>query len=206
MVKTNKAASTEVRSPDVFTCYTVTENVIQHVANYLDKDSIEIREKNFFKKGDKTASGHHLPYIEIDKIVAELKQTSDYYRRKEQIEEFNNQNQYKKKGISLIPLRYPLTYNLGYYNALVAIRHHDGSVLVSHGGIEMGQGIHTKVAQCVAYEFGIPIETISVKSTNNLVNPNILWTGGSVTSELCCKVSQTQLKNYIFLKKNISFL
>lgn len=189
MAKTNKAASTEVRSPDVFTSYTVTENVIQHVANHLGKDPIEIRERNFFKKGDKTACGHSLPYIEIDKLVAELKQSSNYYKRKEEIEEFNNQNKHKKKGISIIPMRYPLTYNLGYYNALVAIRHHDGSVLVSHGGIEMGQGIHTKVAQCVAFEFGIPIETISVKNTNNLVNPNILWTGGSVTSELCCKVS-----------------
>lgn len=65
-----------------------------------------------------------------------------------------------------------------------------GSVAISHGGIEMGQGVHTKVAQVCAHELGIPIEKISVKNTNNLVNPNNLWSGGSVVSELCCKVRQ----------------
>ena len=82
-----------------------------------------------------------------------------------------------------------MSYELGYYNALVSVRHSDGSVAVSHGGIEMGQGLSTKVAQSCARELGVPLEKISVKATNNLVNPNALWTGASVTSELCCRVS-----------------
>ncbi|CAF1074303.1 unnamed protein product, partial [Brachionus calyciflorus] len=187
LTKTNQAASPELRSPDFSASFIVNENVIQHVANYLNKDSIEVREINFFQKGDKTASGHSLPYIEIDRIVNELKETSEYYKRKAEIEQFNSLNKFKKRGISIIPMRYPMTYNLGYYNALVSVKHHDGSVTVSHGGIEMGQGIHTKVAQCVSYELGVPLEMVSVKSTNNLVNPNLFWTGASVTSELCCK-------------------
>ena len=81
-----------------------------------------------------------------------------------------------------------MSYNWGYYNSLVTIRHHDGSVTISHGGVEMGQGLHTKVAQVCAFELGIPLEKISVKSTNNLVNPNCLFTGGSVVTELCSKV------------------
>lgn len=188
LVKTNKPASTEVRSPDVFTCFSLTEQVMEHVANYLNKDPIQVREVNFFQKGDKTAGGHLLPYIEIDKVVNELKTWSEYLKRKQQVEDFNSKNKYKKRGIAITPMRYNLTYSLGYYNALVSIRHHDGSVLVSHGGIEMGQCIHTKVAQVCAYELGVPLEKVSIKSTNNLVNPNLLWTGGSVTSELCCKV------------------
>lgn len=138
IVKTNKPASTEVRSPDAFSSLCITEQILEHVANYLNKDSLEVRQVNFFQKDDATATGHLLPFIDIDRVVDDLKQDTEFYKRKLEIEEFNKQNKYKKKGISLIPLRYPLTHNLAYYNALVSIRHHDGSVSVSHGGIEMG--------------------------------------------------------------------
>jgi len=122
---------------------------MDHVAIHLNKDPLEVRKANFFKAGDSTATGHELPYIDIDNLVNKLSQSSEYHRRKEAVEEFNRKNLFKKKGISLIPLRYSLFYNLGYYNALLSVRHHDGSVAVSHGGVEMGQGIHTKVAQVI---------------------------------------------------------
>ena len=67
----------------------------------------------------------------------------------------------------------------------------DGSIAVSHGGIEMGQGINTKVAQTVANElkdYGVTIDMIKVKAANNLVSPNNCVTGGSTTSELTCNV------------------
>jgi xanthine dehydrogenase molybdopterin-binding subunit B len=147
LVKSNKPASTEVRSPDLLAIVNLTEQVMDHVASYLKKDPLSVRQVNFFKKGDKAANGHELPYIDIDGVVNKLVNTSEYNKRKEEIESFNKTSLFKKRGISLIPLRYAMTYNLGYYNALVAVRHHDGSVAVSHGGVEMGQGIHTKVAQ-----------------------------------------------------------
>jgi xanthine dehydrogenase/oxidase len=189
LAKTNKPASTEVRSPDVLSSYSATEQVIEHIAHYLKKDPLEIRRANFFTKTDSTALGHLLSNIDPHKIVDDLVESSQYYKRKEEIEQFNKVNKHKKKGISVMPLRYSMSYELGYYNALVSVRHSDGSVAVSHGGIEMGQGLSTKVAQSCAHELGVPLEKISVKATNNLVNPNALWTGASVTSELCCRVS-----------------
>ena len=189
LAKTNKPASTEVRSPDVLSSYSATEQIIEHIAHYLKKDPLEIRRANFFTKTDSTALGHLLSNIDPHKIVDDLLESSQYYKRKEEIEQFNKVNRHKKKGISVMPLRYSMSYELGYYNALVSVRHSDGSVAVSHGGIEMGQGLSTKVAQSCAHELGVPLEKISVKATNNLVNPNALWTGASVTSELCCRVS-----------------
>lgn len=189
LVKTNKPAATEVRSPDVVSSISSTEQVLEHVANFLGKDPLQVRQINFFKPGDSTVYNHVFNNdFDIEAIVNELKISSDFESRKQQVAEFNRVNKYKKKGIALIPLRYGMTYNFGFYNALVGVKHHDGSVLVSHGGIEMGQGIHTKVAQACAHELGIPIEKISIKPTNNLVNPNCFWTGASVTAELCCLV------------------
>jgi xanthine dehydrogenase/oxidase len=82
-------------------------------------------------------------------------------------------------------MKYPLEY-FGTSHALVSIYHGDGSVSVSVGGIEMGQGLNTKVAQTTAYALGIPLEKISVKPSNSLTAPNATVTGGSIGSEISC--------------------
>ena len=71
----------------------------------------------------------------------------------------------------------------------VAIYKHDGSIAICHGGIEIGQGVNTKVAQVVARQFGLPdLSKISVKTVNNFVANNNNWTGGSQASDNCCFV------------------
>lgn len=92
-------------------------------------------------------------------------------------------------------MKYPLEY-FGTAHALVSIYHGDGSVSVTTGGIEMGQGLNTKVIQTVAYVLGIPIDIISIKPTNTLTAPNAIVTGGSIGSEISCFVS---LDFFIFL-------
>ena len=96
---------------------------------------------------------------------------------------------WKKKGISLVPIKYSHNYFGTKYNVQIAVYHDDGSVAVSHGGIEMGQGINTKVCQVVARELGVAMDMVSVKMTNNLTNPNGSVTGGSMGSECNCSVS-----------------
>jgi xanthine dehydrogenase/oxidase len=83
-------------------------------------------------------------------------------------------------------MRYPQHYFSTAIPAHVAVYHVDGSVAVSHGGIEMGQGINTKVAQVVAHTLGVPLESVTVKPTNNFVTANAIVTGGAATSELAC--------------------
>ena len=86
-----------------------------------------------------------------------------------------------------MPMRYLLDY-LGSMNALVSIFHGDGSVAITVGGIEMGQGLNTKVTQVAAFILGIPIEMISIKATNTMTAPNAIVTGGSFGSEISCFV------------------
>lgn len=82
---------------------------------------------------------------------------------------------------------------MGYFgssHAWVSIFHGDGSVAVTVGGIEMGQGLNTKVAQTVALVLGVPMDKISIKPQNSLTAPNAICTGGSSGSELSCFVSR----------------
>lgn len=86
----------------------------------------------------------------------------------------------------------PMQYPVGYFGTLptyVAIYHSDGTVVVSHGGIECGQGINTKVTQVVAHALGIPLEMVSVKPSDNVIAANASMTAASITSEAICRVS-----------------
>jgi xanthine dehydrogenase molybdopterin-binding subunit B len=137
-VKTNKAACVEIRSPDFFQSICITESVLDHVAGYLHKDPLEVRQINLISKMDETVMGHKLTHVDIENVTNELKASAEYLKRKAEIDSFNRQNRYKKKGISLIPIKYPIFDVWAHYNAIVSVRHHDGSVAISHGGVEMG--------------------------------------------------------------------
>lgn len=110
---------------------------------------------------------------------------SDYSTRKNEIDVFNSENRWRKRGIGITTMKFPIEY-LGVFPSLVVIYHGDGTVVVSHGGIECGQGINTKVAQVAAFSLGIPLSFIVVKATNNVIGANSVMTGGSVTSESVC--------------------
>ncbi|XP_015777058.1 PREDICTED: indole-3-acetaldehyde oxidase-like [Acropora digitifera] len=96
-------------------------------------------------------------------------------------------NRWRKRGISVVPLKYVVSYVGSSFTAMVSIFHTDGTVAIAHGGIEVGQGINTKVAQVAAYELKCPMEFIAIKPSAAFTNPNSSGTGGSITSELCCK-------------------
>ncbi|XP_069693941.1 uncharacterized protein [Periplaneta americana] len=114
------------------------ENIMEHIATVLNMDPIDIRLRNMSKD---------CPML--PQMVQELKNLADYSERKRSIDEFNQNERWKKKGISLSVMKFDIEY-LFNYQALVSIYAVDGSVAVSHGGIECGQGINTKVAQVVA--------------------------------------------------------
>lgn len=115
--------------------------------------------------------------------------TLDYQQRQEDIAEFNAKNRWIKRGLAVVPIQY-FVISYGSMPAFVAIYHHDGSVVVSHGGIECGQGINTKAAQVAAYALGIPLDLVSVRSMSNVISANATWTGASSTSDMVCHVSK----------------
>lgn len=97
------------------------------------------------------------------------------------------ENRWRKQGISLTPMRFALGL-FGNFHVLVSIYQSDGSVSITHGGIEMGQGINTKAAQVCAYKFEIDVEMVKIKPSNVLTAPNDFGSVNSMTSDSVCQV------------------
>lgn len=92
-----------------------------------------------------TPTGMYLPYCSISDLMTQLDTSAQVSARLQQVEQFNQANRWKKQGLSVVPVKYGILWEGGYFNSLVAIYNGDGTVAVNHGGVEMGQGINTKV-------------------------------------------------------------
>ncbi|EFN85872.1 Xanthine dehydrogenase/oxidase [Harpegnathos saltator] len=172
--RTDLPSNTYCRAPGSAEAIAMIEQIMEHIARVTKKDPLQVRLSNM--GGEDKAI--------MESMIKDLTKSADYETRKRAVETFNNENRWKKKGIALIPMKFPLFY-YGQFNAMVSICARDGTVCVTHGGIECGQGINTKVAQVVAYTLGIDVSLISVKPTNNLSTPNNMGTENSLTSESC---------------------
>ncbi|XP_066141648.1 uncharacterized protein [Euwallacea fornicatus] len=171
-VKTDNAAHCYTRAPGSFEGLATIENIMDHIAYSLNKDPLTIRRVNL------NTSEHS----QLKDILDDIEKNDEITKRKADIENYNKANRWKKRGISVVPMRFYINFQ-GNFTTLVSIYHLDGGVAISHAGIEMGQGINTKVAQACAYKLGVPLEKISIKPSYNVASPNSAVTGGSITSE-----------------------
>ncbi|XP_054263505.1 aldehyde oxidase 2-like [Macrosteles quadrilineatus] len=171
-VKTDKTCNIWARSPGSLEAITMSEHIVEHIAHELRMDPLSLRMKNVDPQYVKS----------VDKMVSLVKEKSDFENRKIYVEDFNKKNVWKKRGISLVPMKFSLA-SLGTFHAMVSIYRNDGTVAVTHAGVEMGQGINTKAAQACAAALKIPLDKVRVKATDNLTSPNDTPTGGSFTSE-----------------------
>lgn len=172
---TDSASNTWCRAPGSTEAIAMIETIMEHVAHTTGQDPVDVRMINM-AEGSK-----------MIELLPQFRSDVQYDTRKESIDVFNSQSRWKKRGISIVPMRYPVGY-LGVLHALVSVYHGDGSVSIAHGGIEMGQGLNTKVVQVAAHVLAIPIKLISIKPANNLVSPNAVCTEASFTSEAVCYV------------------
>jgi len=119
-------------------------------------------------------------------LIEELEVSSDYRARRESIKAYNKQSPYLKKGLALTPVKFGISFTSKHLNQGGALVHvyTDGSVHVSHGGTEMGQGLYTKVAQIVAKAFGIDYQRVNVGSTRTDKVPNASPTAASAGTDL----------------------
>jgi xanthine dehydrogenase/oxidase len=173
-----------VRGPGWIPANFFTEHIAEHAASALGVAPDTFKQANFYQKGQVTPSGTKLTYWNIDVIYSQIKTTSDYDARVLAVQAYNAANQWTKRGIAISPVRFGLGWKGAKYSCLVSILG-DGSVDVTHAGVEIGQGVDTKVAQTVAYLLGIPLNQINVKRHTSQVTPNVSGTGGSITSGLC---------------------
>ncbi|KAI8484808.1 hypothetical protein Bbelb_374050 [Branchiostoma belcheri] len=185
--KTHTVPTTMARAPGISAVHFFKEHIIEHVAKTLNMDPMDVRRANMFQNGQTTLSGHTLLDCSIIKLWDDLMVSAEVKQRKQMVEDFNKEHRWKKRGLSVVPCRFAVHTNFFRFTVFVAIYHTDGSVVITHGGVEMGQGIDTRVTQVAAATLGVPMEMIHVMSTNSLTSPNSSDTGGSVTSELNCQ-------------------
>jgi xanthine dehydrogenase/oxidase len=120
----------------------------------------------------------------MDVIYDQLRSVSNFDARYQEIQQYNQNNKWTKRGIAITPARFGIAWIGSHFSCLLNV-YGDGSVEITHAGVEIGQGIDTKVAQTVAYVLGIPLNIISVGRHSSNVTPNATGTGGSITSGLC---------------------
>ena len=170
------------------------EYMIDNVARKLGKDALEVRKLNYYGTGDRniTPYGQTVEDNVIVELTAQLEQSSDYAARRKAISAFNADSPILRKGLALTPLKFGISFNLVHFNQAGALVHiyTDGSVLVNHGGTEMGQGLHTKVAQVVARELGINVSRIRATATDTSKVANTSATAASTGADLNGKAAQ----------------
>jgi xanthine dehydrogenase large subunit len=168
------------------------ERVIDEVAFAVGKDPLEIRKLNFYDamgvQGERNLTPYHQKVEDciIQRIVAELEESADYAGRRKAIAEFNARSRIVKRGIALTPVKFGISFTKTESNQAGALVHvySDGSVYMNHGGTEMGQGLHLKVAQVVAEEFQIDLDRVKITATTTAKVPNTSPTAASSGADL----------------------
>lgn len=162
------------------------ETIVEHVAAYLKCDPFSVRCLNLFKEGNMTHYGQVLELWNVPRILDELKESSDFIQRKSNVEEFNKKNPYRKRGISMIPVKFGIGFPAQFLNQAGALVHvyKDGSVVISHGGIELGQGLHTKMIAIAAEVLDCDIDQVRISETSTDKSHNQSPTGGSISSDI----------------------
>ena len=170
------------------------ERVMEAIAAKLGKDPLAVRRANFYAaKGKSAGSGRSLtPYhMEIEdciigELTDELVRTSGYEKRRAAIRAWNAKSPILKRGISLTPVKFGISFTNTLMNQAGALLHlyTDGSLHLNHGGTEMGQGLFQKVAQVVAEEFQCDLSNVKITATRTDKVPNTSPTAASSGSDL----------------------
>ena len=170
------------------------ENILDSVARKLGKDPLDVRRANFYGKeqNNVTPYGQTVQDNIIHGLTAQLESGSGYRSRRSEIAAFNATSPVLKRGMALTPLKFGISFNVKHLNQAGALVHvyTDGSILVNHGGTEMGQGLNTKVAQVVAHELGVGFERVRVTATDTQKVANTSATAASTGADLNGKAAQ----------------
>ncbi|KAJ8719327.1 hypothetical protein PYW08_011502 [Mythimna loreyi] len=171
---TDTPGNTVCRAPGTLEGIANVENIMERISYELCMDPSTVRLANLNKT----------KYGEMLEIFDTLKSSSDYTNRRAEVDRFNAENRWTKRGLRWTWCNWPPILPV-YYDLNMSVYHADASVVIVHGGVEMGQGINTKIAQVAAYLLGIPLDKIEIKPNNTIIEPNTYASGGSVTTESC---------------------
>ncbi len=164
------------------------ETVLGEVARTLQLDPLDVRRTNLYGTHERNVT-HYQMQVEdnvLAPLLAQLESTSQYRQRRNEIQAWNAASPVIKRGLALTPVKFGISFTATQFNQAGALVHvyTDGSVQVHHGGTEMGQGLHTKVAQIVADELGVPLPRVQVSASDTSKVPNASATAASSGTDL----------------------
>ena len=165
----------------------VIEDILDRIARTLRLDPHVVRERNFYREGDVTHYGQPVKdAARIERIWNRLKETSEFNLRRAEIARFNAAHPHCKRGLAITPAKFGISFTATFFNqagALVLV-YRDGSVQVNHGGVEMGQGLHTKIREIAAQGLGVTVDAVRVMPTRTDKVPNTSATAASAGTDL----------------------
>ncbi|XP_026330716.1 indole-3-acetaldehyde oxidase-like isoform X3 [Hyposmocoma kahamanoa] len=173
-VTTDTPSNSFCRAPGTFDTIALTEYIMEQISYVLDKDPLEVRLNNLSPNAP-----------EVNEMIQTLVKDAEYEKRKKEVKEFNQLNRWKKRGLRVALMRWPAGVIVDYL-VTISIYHGDGSLVVKHGGVDIGQGKNTKVIQVIAYTLNIKTDKVKVKPTDVASNPNTSVTGGSTSTGAVC--------------------
>lgn len=185
--RTNHAPTTAFRGFGGPKGVAMIENAIEEIALTLGIDAYEVRRRNCYQEDrNVTPYGQVIEEEMLPKLFDELHSSSEYRKRREEIEAFNRDSKTHLRGLSLTAVKFGISFTTRFLNqasALVNI-HMDGTLQVSTGATEMGQGVNTKIAQAVAEVFSLPINQVRLMPTSTEKIANTSPTAASSGSDL----------------------
>ena len=187
IAKTNKTSQTAFRGFGGPQGMIVIEDILGRCAPLLGVEPEELRRRNFYAPGQTTPYGQPVRHAErLAAIWDILQQRSEFTRRKAEVAAFNADHPHTKRGLAITPVKFGISFNLTAFNQAGALVHvyKDGSVLINHGGTEMGQGLHTKMIQVAATALGVPLSYVRLAPTRTDKVPNTSATAASSGADL----------------------
>jgi len=208
MCKTHKVSNTAFRGFGGPQGMFLIEQIMDEIALALDRDPLDVRLTNLYGLSDRNETHYGQPVEDniLHDIVPALAASSDYRARRQALRAQNAASPIIKRGIALTPVKFGISFNATHLNqagALINI-YSDGSIIVNHGGTEMGQGLFTKVQQVVADELGVVPSRVRVSATDTSKVPNTSATAASSGSDLngmaardACRQLRSRLAEFI---------
>ncbi|RKP08720.1 molybdopterin binding aldehyde oxidase/xanthine dehydrogenase [Thamnocephalis sphaerospora] len=165
----------------------IAEAWVHEVAEKLGMPVHKFQELNLYKEGQLTHFNQKLVDWNVPLIWKQLMESSEFAHRRANVDAFNEQTRWKKRGLSILPTKFGISFTALHLNQAGALVHiyTDGSILLTHGGTEMGQGLHTKMIQVCAECLGVPIEAVHISETATNTVANASATAASASTNIC---------------------
>jgi xanthine dehydrogenase large subunit len=187
VAKTHKTSQTAFRGFGGPQGMLVIEDILGRCAPLLGIDPLDLRRRNFYAEGQETPYGQPVRHADRARLAwDQVLTTGDVAARSQEIAAFNATHPHTKRALAMTPVKFGISFNLTAFNQAGALVHvyKDGSVLINHGGTEMGQGLHTKMLQVAATSLGVPLSKVRLAPTRTDKVPNTSATAASSGSDL----------------------